>query len=406
MRILMISDVYFPRINGVSTAIMTLRRELARQGHRVTLIAPDYGVREGEAGIHRIRARTVWGDPEDRMMSRRAILNLLPDLTREGCDLVHVHTPFVAHYAGLRLAKALNVPVVETYHTFFEEYLFHYVPLAPRPLMRYLARAFSRSQCAAVDGLVVPSRPMLDALRAYGITARAEIIPTGLDMADFAGGDGGRFRAQHGIAPERPVLLFVGRVAHEKNIGFLLEMLVHARRSQPEVLLVIAGEGPAASGLKRQAAALGLDANVRFIGYLDREHALLDCYRAADLFVFASRTETQGLVLLEAMALGVPVVALAAMGTADVLRDGRGARIAADDPEQFAARVSQLLARRAERAVLARSGPDYAREWSAPEMTARLARFYEQVIETATRDAVLSETGSPAAAAAPAARRS
>jgi len=408
MRILMISDVYFPRINGVSTAIMTLRRELARQGHEVTLIAPDYGgpARTEETAIYRIRSRRVWGDPEDRMMARRAILGLLPELARARFDLVHIHTPFVAHYAGLRLARALNVPAVETYHTFFEEYLFHYVPLVPRPAMRYLARAFSRSQCAAVDGLIVPSGPMLHALRGYGIETRADVIPTGIEMTDFAGGDGARFRARHGIPERQPMLLFVGRVAHEKNIGFLLESLCHVHRTHPDALLVVAGEGPASASLRRQATRLGLDAHTRFIGYLDRESELLDCYRAADLFVFGSRTETQGLVLLEAMAMGVPVVGLAVMGTADVLRHGRGAHIAADDVADFAARVSHLLTDRAERQRLAQEAPRYAREWTAPEMTVRLARFYEQAIARhATRQATLNRTGSPAAEAARAVHR-
>ncbi len=413
MRILMISDVYFPRINGVSTAIMTLRRELTRQGHEVILIAPDYGVQTGaacggeETGIYRVRSRRVWGDPEDRMMVRSAVLSLLPDLQQAGFDIVHIHTPFVAHYAGLQLAKALKVPAVETYHTFFEEYLFHYVPLVPRPVMRYLARAFSRSQCAAADRLVVPSRPMLDALRAYGIHTPAEIIPTGIEMADFAGGDGAAFRARHAIPAEQPLLLFVGRVAHEKNIGFLLEALAHLRRDHADAMLVIAGEGPALPSLRRQAAELGLEHHTRFIGYLDRKSGLLDCYRAADLFVFSSRTETQGLVLLEAMALGVPVVGLAIMGTADILQEGRGAHIAEDDPKQFAARVAHLLSQPAERERLAASARDYVQEWTAAEMTARLARLYEHTLAGRAGDAAgLSETGLLAAEAVRATRRS
>jgi glycosyltransferase involved in cell wall biosynthesis len=413
MRILMISDVYFPRINGVSTAIMTLRRELTRQGHQITLIAPDYGVPTGgagtedEANIYRIRSRQVWGDPEDRMMVKSAVMGLLPDLLPEQFDMVHVHTPFVAHYAGLQLARALGIPAVETYHTFFEEYLFHYVPLVPRPVMRYLARAFSRGQCAAVDGLIVPSRPMLEALQGYGITTHAEIIPTGIEMDDFAGGDGARFRARHGIPEKQPILLFVGRVAHEKNIGFLLESLVHVRQTHSDALLVIAGEGPASGALQQRAAQLGLGSGTRFIGYLDRQGELLDCYRAADLFVFSSRTETQGLVLLEAMALGVPVVGLAIMGTADVLRHGHGAHIAEDDARQFATRVSHLLTHRTERDQLARAALEYVQEWTAPEMTARLARFYEQTIaRRATRDMALNQTDSLATEAVRAARRS
>ncbi|MBT9611665.1 MAG: glycosyltransferase [Burkholderiales bacterium] len=381
MRILMISDVYFPRVNGVSTAIMTLRRELRRMGHEVTLIAPDYGaVTADEEGILRIPARPVWLDPEDRMMQRRRITELLPYLQSQTFDLVHIHTPFIAHYAGLELARALGVPCIETYHTFFEEYLFHYVSFVPKFFMRYLARVFSRSQCAALDGLVVPSRPMLEALHHYGVDTHARVIPTGIELNDFSGGQGQRFREQHGIPAEQPLLLYVGRVAHEKNIGFLLETLTYLKHWHPEILLVIAGEGPASAALKRRTTDLNLDAHTRFVGYLNRSRELLDCYRAADLFVFSSRTETQGLVLLEAMALGVPVVGLAIMGTAEVLQHERGAHIAQDDVHQFARTVSALLNNGEARAALSLSAQEYVREWTAPEMTRRLAHFYEDVV--------------------------
>ncbi|MEJ5210278.1 MAG: glycosyltransferase [Burkholderiales bacterium] len=409
MRILMVSDVYFPRINGVSTAIMILRRELARAGHEVTLVAPDYGAchvpGDGPGPLYRVRSRSVWRDPEDRRMSWRALMDLAPELARRGFDLVHVHTPFLAHYAGLAYARRLGVPVVETYHTLFEEYLFHYVPLAPHGLMRGLTRALARLQCAQVDGLVVPSHPMLQRLVEYGVTTRAAVIPTGLDLEDFAGGDGARFRAWLDIPPTRPVLLYVGRVAHEKNIGFLLEVMARLTQRLPEALLVIAGEGPAQEHLRRQAETLGVAAQVRFVGYLDRQTALLDCYRAADVFVFASRTETQGLVLLEAMALGVPVVGLAVMGTAEVLRDGEGALIAQDDVTDFADKVERLLKDHAARHELAVRARAYAQTWSAPEMTARLISFYAETLEARAAGG-LSRTGSAAAAAARAESRS
>ncbi len=140
----------------------------------------------------------------------------------------------------------------------FEEYLFHYVPFAPRSVMRALARRFSRGQCNELEGVVVPSRPMRDALRDYGVTTAMEIIPTGIPLAEFAGGDGSRFRAAHGIPPHRPMLLFVGRVAHEKNIGFLLRMMERLREKVPDALLVVCGEGPAEAPLRREAQATGL----------------------------------------------------------------------------------------------------------------------------------------------------
>jgi glycosyltransferase involved in cell wall biosynthesis len=299
----------------------------------------------------------------------------------ERFDIVHVQTPFVAHYAGLRIARAAGVPAVATYHTLFEEYLFHYARFAPRGAMRALARRFSRSQCNQLDAVVVPSTAMRETLERYGVTSRIEIVPTGIRLADFADGDGARFRARHGIAPGRPLALFVGRVAFEKNIAFLLRALVKVRREVPDVLLVICGEGPAMRSLARTATALDLAGHVRFLGYLDRATELLDCYRAADVFVFASRTETQGLVLLEAMALGVPVVSTAVMGTRDVVGPGRGALVPADDEASFAAAVALVLRDTALRERLAREGAAYAAEWSAPGAARRLAAFYREVVD-------------------------
>lgn len=378
----MISDVSFPRVNGVSTSIHTFRTQLHALGHETVLVAPAYPGTEADADptVIRLRSRQVPGDPEDRLMSYRAVLGLGPELARRGLDVVHIHTPFVAHYAGTRLARRLKLPVVETYHTYFEEYGQHYLPLLPRSFMRLFARRLTVSQCAALDALVVPSSQMLDALRAYGVTVRAERIPTGIDTASFHGGDGNAFRREHGIAPDRPVLVHISRVAHEKNIDFILHALRRVAAEVPDVLLVIAGDGPALGHVRQLASSLGLAGNCLFVGYLDRATALLDCYRSGAAFVFASRTETQGLVLLEALALGVPVVSTAVMGTADVLRDVKGAIVAPQDEAGFADAIVRLLRDPALQARLSELAPHDARAWSARAMAERLVALYEELV--------------------------
>jgi len=382
MRILYVSDVYFPRVNGVSTSIRSFRRALQTLGHDVVVVAPEYvqSAPETDAGIVRVAARGVPRDPEDRLMRRSALLELPARLGTRAFDLVHIQTPFAAHYAGLRLAREFGVPCVATYHTFFEEYLYHYVPFAPRALMRALARGFSRRQGNQVDALVVPSRAMLTTLTAYGVRAPMTILPTGISLAEFAGGDGAGFRRAHGIPAERPVLVHVGRVAFEKNIDFLLRTLVHVRVQHPQVLLLIAGEGPALPQLKNLVCRLRLEANVQFVGYLDRASDLLDCFRAGDAFVFASRTETQGLVLLEAMALGVPVVAIAEMGAIDILEAGKGALTAPPDEQAFADAVCLLLESPLLRRRLAAEGRQFAAAWDAAPQAQRLVDFYAGVI--------------------------
>ncbi len=390
LRVLMVSDVYFPRVNGVSTSMETFRSALAGLGVELRLVVPRYGDEPDSPEIVRIPGRPVPGDPEDRLVGRRAMREAA---VREAahCDLVHVQTPFVAHGAGVAAARAHGLPLVSTYHTFFEEYLHHYAPWLPARLLRALARRVSRSQCNAMDAVVVPSTAMRDRLASYGVERTMHVLPTGVPARSFAGGERPRFRAAHGIDPAAPVALYVGRLAHEKNIGFLLEAAARLAPELPGFVFVVAGEGPARGALERQVAALGLTGTVRFVGYLDRTRALPDCYAAADAFVFASRTETQGLVLVEAMAAGLPVVALAEMGTRDILAGCPAARVSAASPEAFARALLEVLGDADVRRTLAGHARAGSTRWDDVAMAARLAGLYRS----------LAARGTPAAGPAP-----
>jgi glycosyltransferase involved in cell wall biosynthesis len=230
-----------------------------------------------------------------------------------------------------------------------------------------------------VQALIAPSEPMREVLTGYGVTTPIHVLPTGLAADRFRAGDGRAFRAHAGIDAQRPLVTYIGRVAHEKNIGFLVQVFRQVLERVPEALLVIAGEGPAREPLRQQVAHLGLEARVHFAGYLERDSALLDCYAAADVFVFASRTETQGLVLLEAMAQGAPVVSTAELGTRSILVPGCGALIVPEQQEAFAAAVVRVLTEAGLREELAARGRAYARNWSSAAMARRLAELYGEL---------------------------
>ncbi|MGA2023494.1 MAG: glycosyltransferase [Steroidobacteraceae bacterium] len=381
MRILFLTDVYFPRVNGVSTSINTFRTDLGAAGIETVLVAPAYGTPgEGDdPSVIRVAAGRVPRDPEDRRMRWGALCAALAPLESQRFDLVHIQTPFLAHYAGLRHARRTGVPVLATYHTFFEEYLHHYVPMLPRSLGRSLARRFTLSQCAALSAIVAPSEPMRELLKAYGVRARIEVIPTGLPADRYVRGDGARFRRQFAIPLDRPLLLYVGRVAHEKNIEFLLHSFVALRRLRPDALFAIAGEGPAREHLQTLARQLGVAQALYFIGYLEREHTLADCYAAADVFVFASRTETQGLVLLEALAQGRPVVSTAVLGTTSILQPGCGARVAPEKADAFALTVADILDDPQRASRLSAQALEYAQGWASALMSWRLAKLYREL---------------------------
>lgn len=387
LSVLYLSDVYFPRVNGVSTSIATFRHELARHGVTVSLLCPSYfdsaverhAASRAESGVVRLAGFRVPLDPEDRWVPARRFR--AAEARLPAFDLVHVQTPFAAHRAGVKLARQRGVPVVETYHTYFEHYFEHYLPFLPSGLCRSIARRLTRNAAREVDQMVVPSSAMRSALHDYGVTTPMTVVPTGIHRASLGAGDGARFRARHSIAADRPVLVHVGRLGHEKNLLFLLQAFQRVVRALPATMLVIAGEGPARSQLQRVAQALRLDGHLLWLGYLGRERELADCFCAGDAFVFTSKTETQGLVLLEAMALGVPVVALAEMGTKDLLREGRGALVAQDDLDDFAGRCLEILRNPVLRARLAAEGPVVAAEWSAERMAGRLEALYRQLLD-------------------------
>jgi glycosyltransferase involved in cell wall biosynthesis len=381
VRVLFVSDVYFPRVNGVSTSIRTFRQDLANCGVETVLVAPQYVTDgEDEVGLLRVASGKVPGDPEDRRMRWGALVRALDSLPRDEFDLVHIHTPFIAHYAGARFAKRANLPCVATYHTFFEEYAHHYVPAMPRWLGRYLARAFTRSQCDDVQALIAPSEPMRDVLVNYGVSTPIHVLPTGLPADRFVAGDGNRFRAQSGLPLDRPLMTYIGRVAHEKNIDFLIRVFMKVRETIPRAMLVIAGEGPAREALRQQVAELKLETDVFFAGYLDRNSMLLDCYAAANVFAFASRTETQGLVLLEAMAQGAPVVSTAELGTRSILlKPGCGALVVEENRDEFAAAVVRVLQDTNLQRELGERGRAYAKTWSSAVMARRLTDLYDTI---------------------------
>lgn len=385
MRILMISDVYFPRINGVSTSIESFRSALAARDVSITLVAPHYPPPGDDApDVIRVPSRRVPFDPEDRLMRRGDLRQTLDSLAASSFDLVHIQTPFAAHYAGLRYARAHHLPCIATYHTHFEEYLHNYLPALPKGGLRWFARTLARRQCNELDAVVVPSSAMQDTLVDYGVTTPLHRVPTGIPVEHFGTAcrpASAEFRQRFAIPDAAPLALFVGRAAHEKNIGFLLDALPHALARTPELILVVAGEGPALPALQRQAERLGLTAQVRFVGYLDRSKELPACYAAADVFVFASRTETQGLVLLEAMAAGVPVLAFAALGTREIVEPRRGALPAPQEASAFGAALAELIADPQRRQAMSAAGRAFAHEWTTEACAERLDRAYRAIIE-------------------------
>jgi glycosyltransferase involved in cell wall biosynthesis len=289
-------------------------------------------------------------------------------------SIVHAHSPFITGWTGLRIARRLGVPLVFTYHTRLERYA-HDVPFEPHAT-RYAARFLTRAYANAADVVIAPTASTKRYLREIGVRARIEIVPGGIDLARFgAGKRRADLRARLGAAREETLALWVGRLGREKNLGLALEAFA---RLPGDARMVVVGEGAERFELQRDAERIA-PGRVLFVGELPREE-LPDIYASADVFLFTSTSETQGLVLAEALAAGTAVVAVDAPQSRDVA--GKAARFCEAEPEALArgmlAEIAEGNARREERLVVARG-------YDASELAARMVEVYESALSRGRR---------------------
>jgi 1,2-diacylglycerol 3-alpha-glucosyltransferase len=324
LRIALFTECYRPIQNGVVAAVDALSGALRARGHEVLCITPTMpGYREADMSVVRVPSL-----PLPTSTAYRLTLPLLPRRAVERMprpSIVHAHSVFVTGWMGMRAARRFRTPLVFTYHTRLEDYV-HYVPFEAR-MTRSAAVGLTRAYANVADAVIVPTPAMETHLRAIGVTSRIDVVPSGIDVGFFAGGRRREdVRARFGVAPGETMVLMVGRLAKEKNLELALAAFAALR--MPAAKLVIVGDGPEREHLAASAARAGIAQSAHFAGELPRAE-LPDAYGSADVFLFTSRSETQGLVLAEALAAGLPVVAVDAPQTRDVLGDA-GSVVAAD----------------------------------------------------------------------------
>jgi glycosyltransferase involved in cell wall biosynthesis len=377
LRVGMFSDSYLPRISGVVRSIESFVLELRRQGYRSFIFAPaSEGYVDHDPDVVRfpsVRAPGVPDFPLAIPVARRFIADLRP----RRLSVVHTHSPFLMGSAGRYAARRLRLPLVFTHHTMYSEYV-HYVPLVSQRFSRDVVTRYTVRYCNRCALVIAPSQAVRAFLSREGVRARIEVLPTaGLDLARFERLDPSWVRRRYGIPHGAPLLITVGRIAREKRFDVLLAAFARAARGGRERLLVVGG-GPQAAELREIASSLGIGAQVTFSGPLEHDR-VLDCYAASDIFVFASPTETQGLVVVEAMAAGLPVVAVGAGGVAEAVGHGTTGLLAPLDPDALAAGMRMMVDDRGLRRRCAEAGRLAARDYAIDQIVQRLVGLYGQV---------------------------
>ncbi|MEO5702687.1 MAG: glycosyltransferase [Gammaproteobacteria bacterium] len=379
MNILMLTNTYTPHIGGVARSVESFTAEYRKLGHRVVVVTATFeDMPHYEKDVVRVPAlqRFNGSDFSVPMPIPGFLYSTLDELQP---DIIHSHHPFLLGDTALRARALHNVPVVFTHHTQYEQYT-HYLADDSPTLRRFVADLVT-GYCKLCDAIIAPSASIAADLRNHGVNTRIEVLPTGIDVNYFAKGDGRAFRASMNIPADAFVVGHVGRLAPEKNLEFLTEAVTIFLNQNKHACFLVIGTGPSAEYIEHLFAKRGLSGQLYLAGSVQGVQ-LTDAYQAMDVFAFASQSETQGLVLAEAMAAGVPVVAVDAPGVREVIVDRQnGCLLANENAAKFASALQWLTdLPKQQRRQLTAAARRTAEDFSMQHCAARVLTLYQSVI--------------------------
>lgn len=393
MNICMMTNTYLPHVGGVARSVSTFAEEFRKRKHRVLVVAPQFDgkplPRRAEAIVERVAAIQNFNgsDFSVRLPLAAALSSRIDDFH---ADIFHAHHPFLLGDTALRLAASKNVPIVFTHHTRYEDYT-HYVPF-DSPVLKEFAIQLSTHFANLCDGVIAPSESLAELIKHRGVTVPVKVVPTGIDVQSFAAGDRVRFRRKMRLPAEAFVVGHVGRLAPEKNLDYLAEAVALFIKDAPDALFLVVGSGPSEEALRETFERHAIADRLCLAGK-QTGRALADAYRAMDVFAFASQSETQGLVVAEAMAAGLPVVALDASGVREVVSDGsNGALLPAGAPAaRFAGELENLCEEPSLRQHYAHGAAATAQQFSRERCAGLALDYYEEIRRATRRERLIIE---------------
>ena len=376
LKVAVFSDSASPVANGVSVSIDTLIAALRRRGHSVHLYTSRFpGHVDSDPNVHRFPSiRSPWTG--DYPLAVPPFYPWFAEFKRQGFDVVHTHTPFTVGFVGLRWAESTETPIVATYHTHYDKYV-HYMPFFPRRYLRYKVAKHTHFYYNSVSHVVTPSDASRRWLLRHSVSTPVTVIPTGVPEPKMF--DRSELRLELGADPNTRVLLYVGRIAVEKNIRLILEAAQTVLRQRSDAVLWIVGDGPARSGFTEEARILGIGDRTVFWGSVPR-HEVDRFYAAADVFVFASMTETQGLA----------AVVVQGGGASQAVADGASGFIVPNNPEDMASHVLGLLDNDTLYAAVSRTARHDGLNLTVGAMAGKIESLYRQVIGPTHRTEAVS----------------
>ncbi|HEX2947101.1 MAG TPA: glycosyltransferase family 4 protein [Clostridia bacterium] len=379
MKILITTDVFKPVVNGVVTSVLTLYDQLKKQGHDVRILTLSNNRRSRkEKDVYYIGALPAFLYPNARM-TVRIYHPYLEELIQWQPEIIHTQTEFSTYFFARRIAKKLNIPIVHTYHTMYEDYAHYFIK--SRKLGRICVAAYSRILLSKTQAVVTPTQKVQNVLKRYGVKKEMFRIPTGIQLNRFTKQlpDSERLglRRALNISENDSILLSVGRLGKEKNIQELIGFMVKLTKCDKNVKLLIVGDGPYRKELENEVKELGLEECVIFTGMVPQDK-VPDYYHLGDIFVNASRSETQGLTYIEAMASGLPLLCRRDECLINVIDQGNNGFMY-ETEDEFIKYVLSMIDDPAFRKRLRQNAVDKSMEYTAENFSAAIERTYKRV---------------------------
>lgn len=378
----MFSDTYYPEKNGQAIAIKMYKELMEDLGHSVYLFVPKYNIsqKRNESNVFEFPSVSYIFDKNLRFaIPVSPNLKIIKNLN---LDIIHTHDPLNIGLFASYVARRLRIKHVGTYHTMLDYYR-HYLPKIIRPSKKSVEKLL-RKWCVQLDKVIAPTETIKNVLISYGVPEyHIKTIPTGIDMNIFNENEKINIREKHNLNMQDKILLYVGRINKEKNIDFLIKIFHKIQKNDKNIKFIIIGLGKERTNLELLANRLKISNKVIFTGGLAREE-VIDYYKQSDLFIFASYTETQGLVVLESMAAGTPVVALGKMGVYDILNnpESGGLMIEELNEEIFCNSIKNLLYNKTLYNSYSIKGIDYVKKYfSTNKNVEKLIELYNSVIK-------------------------
>jgi len=398
MNIVMFTDAYWPRVNGVTVSVDSYSKALVKEGHKVLIICSSYPesldlpvsfLSSPETGewpkIVRVPSLPIFITKEDRIAKFNKWFWVFKQVEQFKPHVVHINTEMVIAEFGFLYARAHNLPAIYTFHTMWEEYAPNYLNMFPAFLVKFVIRGMHKYILDRSYRVIVPTTQINEVVHKYRSKTETLLLPTGIEpeLFEHDRAESAAFREKleelHPRLAGKRILLFAGRLAKEKNIGFLINILPEILARHPDVVLMIAGNGRDLDYYQEEAKKAGIEESCVFTGYLERGDLAL-IYSISEVFVFPSLTDTQGLVTLEAMLSGTPVVAIGALGTLMVMGGDNGGFMVQNDAAEFTGRVLELLGNPELRSRKSIEARQHARSWSIEELTKKLIAIYENTV--------------------------